>query len=44
MAKEPIPPPTKRKRIIKLEGDVSGKPVAVVKPKPPPLPPPKKQG
>ncbi len=43
MAKEPIPPPTRKPRNIRLAKGVSERPIAVVKPKPPPLPPPKKQ-
>ena len=56
MAKEPIPPPTKKVRNVRLtevvpppaksellaEAVSPKKPATIVKPKPPPAPPPKK--
>jgi len=41
MAKEPIPPPSKR--LVRVGKGVSSKPSNFVKPKPPAAPPPKKQ-
>ena len=41
MAKEPIPPPSKR--FVRVDEGVSPKPRNFAKPKPPPAPPPKKQ-
>ena len=41
MAKEPIPPPSKR--LVRVGDGVSSKPRNFAKPKPPPAPPPKKR-